>query len=231
VHVKRKDQPQRNYGGYPLYRLHKFLAKVASSHNKPNGQWVITPETAPDFLATLPIQKFHGVGPATAKRMHALQIETGADLLQWSEADLVRRFGKAGHFYFRIVRGQDDRPGNPHRLRKSVGAEQSFRDNLQHLSELERALWQIATRVAERLARAQRQGRTLTLKIKYSNYEQVTRACTIACSMQSPDVIFAHARALFMRHWQPHRPVRLLGITISHLQSLEQTYEQLSLPL
>ncbi|MEM8604617.1 MAG: DNA polymerase IV [Cyanobacteria bacterium P01_H01_bin.121] len=211
--------------------FNKFLAKVASGHNKPNGQWVIKPEAAADFIATLPIAKFHGIGPATAKRMQALKIETGADLCQWSEADLVAHFGKSGRHYYRIAQGLDDRPVNPQRLRKSIGAEQSFATDLQRPVELEHALSKLAVRVRERLQRAQRQGRTLTLKIKYSNYEQVTRACTLTTPIEETDVIYELAVNLLQRHWQRDRSVRLLGIAISHLVALDQAYIQLSLPV
>ncbi|HEY9886970.1 MAG TPA: DNA polymerase IV, partial [Candidatus Obscuribacterales bacterium] len=144
----------------------KFLAKIASGMNKPDGLYVIRPAEAAAFVATLPIGKFHGIGHVTARKMKALGITTGADLRQWSEADLVQQFGKVGRFYYRVARGQDDRPVNPHRIRQSIGAEKSFAPDLNTPTAMAAAIAAIAQRVAQRVQEQQRGGYTLTLKVK-----------------------------------------------------------------
>src|SRR5277367_3703669 len=115
----------------------KFLAKLASSQRKPNGQFAITPEEGPAFVEALPVAKFHGVGPATAARMHAAGIRTGANLREWSLQDLQQRFGKAGGWYFAIARGEDDRAVNPNRERKSSGSETTFDEDLTNPARIE----------------------------------------------------------------------------------------------
>lgn len=211
--------------------VNKFLAKMASGLNKPDGLTLIAPERAEDFVTSLPIEKFYGVGEATAGKMKALGIHTGADLKQWSEAKLVERFGKVGRFYYRVARGQDDRPVNPNRVRKSIGAEQSFAEDLSDLETMQVELESLARQVKERLDRHQRYGYTLTLKIKYADYEQITRSRTGNHLLQDGAVIYQQARDLLHLHLDRQRQVRLLGITISHLQEPSQlpAYIQLCL--
>ena len=133
---------------------------------------------------TSTFQKFHGVGTATAAKMNALGIHSGADLKQWSEADLIERFGKAGRFYYQVARGEDDLPVNPNRIRKSIGSEQSFAEDLSDLESMSSELESLSRQVKERMDRHQRYGYTLTLKVKYADYEQITRSRTIADLMQ-----------------------------------------------
>ena len=206
--------------------FNKFLAKMASDEDKPNGLFLIAPDQAEAFVKQLPIEKFHGIGPATAAKMHSYGIRTGADLKQWEEADLRDRFGKVGSHYYRIARGQDHRPVNPNRIRKSVGAENSFAQDLANLAEMTTALEAIAQRVTERLAKASQNsqpdsGYTLTLKIKYANYQQVTRSRTFDQPVPVA-AIFERSKALLLEHVDRDRQVRLLGITISNLSDGEQ---------
>jgi len=203
----------------------KFLAKMASDEDKPNGLFLIAPHQAEAFVAQLPIEKFHGIGPATAAKMHGYGIRTGAELKLWTEADLCDRFGKVGSHYYRIARGQDDRPVNPNRIRKSIGAENSFAQDLASLGEMTAALETIAQRVTERLAKTEEagtsKGYTLTLKIKYANYQQVTRSRTFEQPVPTAE-IFKRSRALLLEHVDRDRQVRLLGITLSNLKSDRQ---------
>ncbi len=194
----------------------KFLAKMASDEDKPNGLFLIAPDQAEAFVEQLPIEKFHGIGPATAAKMHSHGIRTGADLKQWEEADLRDRFGKVGSHYYRIARGQDHRPVNPNRIRKSIGAENSFAQDLASLAEMNDALEAIAQRVTERMAKVPGSGHTLTLKIKYANYQQVTRSQTFDKPVLTSE-IFERAKALLLEHVDRDRQVRLLGITLSNL--------------
>lgn len=213
--------------------INKFLAKVASGMNKPNGLYVIRPEQAAAFVESLPIDKFHGVGQVTANKMRQLGITTGADLKQWSETDLVKTFGKIGRFYYRVARGQDDRPVNPNRIRKSIGAEKSFAPDLRTCSEMETALEQIAQRVGQRVQEQRRGGNTLTLKIKYGTYQQVTRSHTHSQPLRETSSIFELGKRLLHQHVEADQPVRLLGLALSNLEPLpsEVEYVQLWLDL
>lgn len=194
----------------------KFLAKTASNVNKPNGLFEITPEDAEGFLARLQIEEFHGIGRATAKRMKELGIYTGADLRTRSLNELEQRFGKSGRFFYRIVRGQDHRPVNPNRVRKSVGAERTFSRDLKSLHEMEERLHELAARVAERLAKAGAAGRTVTLKIKHSDFSLVTRSTTLQRDLSNAVDVQNVAQKL-LRQSAPARPVRLLGVAVSNL--------------
>lgn len=198
--------------------VNKFLAKIASGMNKPDGQYVILPEDAAAFVEKLPIEKFHGIGRVTAAKMRSLGIFTGADLKRWSEADLVQRFGKAGRFYYRVARGQDNRPVNPHRICKSVGAEKSFSPDLETLPEMEAVLEQIAQRVSQRLQEQRRGGYTLTLKIKYGNYHQVTRSQTQPQPLQDAETLASLGKAMLTAHLDFTAKVRLLGLSVSNLE-------------
>jgi DNA polymerase-4 len=213
--------------------INKFLAKMASGMKKPNGLYVILPAQADVFVEALPIGQFHGVGPATAAKMERLGIHTGADLKQWSELELVAHFGKVGHHYYRVARGQDDRPVDPHRIRKSIGAERSFAEDFRDLTAMETALQAIAHEVETRLQRAHRVGYTLTLKIKYADYQQITRSRTVTCPLEQAMTIVALAEELLHLHRDPGRPVRLLGITLANLADVTtmSSYIQLPLPL
>ncbi|MEO0407467.1 MAG: DNA polymerase IV, partial [Cyanobacteria bacterium P01_A01_bin.135] len=169
--------------------VNKFLAKMASGQQKPDGLCLIAPEQAAEFVAALLIEKFHGVGTVTAGKMKALGIHSGADLRQWPEEKLVETFGKVGRYYYRVARGEDQRPVNPNRIRKSIGAERSFAADLRNWEEMVAALETIAAEVVNRMARHQRYGYTLTLKVKYANYQQVTRAQTGDELLRSQDAV------------------------------------------
>ncbi len=210
--------------------VNKFLAKMASGQNKPDGLTLILPEQAEAFVAALPIEKFHGIGPVTARKMHGLGIATGADLQPWAEADLVRHFGKVGRFYYRVARGEDDRPVNPNRMRKSMGAERSFSPDLTTLAEITAALERVTAEVVRRLQDQHRRGHTLTLKVKYANYRQITRSRTFAAAIGAESPLLAWAQEMLMAHLDRGQPVRLLGLTLSNLEPTgEPDHMQLSL--
>jgi DNA polymerase-4 len=158
--------------------FNKFLAKLASDLNKPDGLSVILPEDACAFIAGLPVERFHGVGPATAARMHAMGIRTGADLQRMDSETLVSAFGRAGLHYWKIAHARDDRPVDPDRPRLSVSVEDTFATDVEDLDRLAAVLGDIASRLAERLLRAGFVGRTLTLKIKYADFTIRTRRRT-----------------------------------------------------
>ena len=156
----------------------KFLAKLASDHRKPDGLFVITPAMGPVFVETLPVRKFHGVGPATDKKMAQLGIKTGLDLRERSLAFLHQHFGKAGSYYYWAARGIDERPVRADRIRKSVGAENTFFVDLFTYEAARDALQEIIDKVWEYCEHSAIRGRTITLKVKFANFRQITRSRT-----------------------------------------------------
>ena len=194
----------------------KFLAKLASSQRKPNGQFVITPRHGPAFVETLPVKKFHGVGPATAAKMEALGIETGADLKERSLPFLQQHFGKSGLWYYQIARGIDKRAVEPDRPRKSIGAEDTFAADI---VELDASLAELKPLIAKVWGYCEGKGirgRTVTLKVKFADFQQITRSRTVAMPIELRD--FEELAADLLRSVFPVRKgIRLLGITLSSL--------------
>lgn len=207
--------------------FNKFLAKMASDQNKPNGQYIINPEMAREFMDTLPIRKFHGIGEATAKKMEKLGIHTGHDLGQMSDYDLSRHFGKAGMHYYNIIRGNDKRNVNPKRIRKSIGVERTFSENRVNDNQLFETLEEIIHLLRDRLAYHHRSGKTLTLKLRYSDFTTLTRSRTLTQNYD-PQSLGYYARELLGENRDENRPVRLLGLTISNLNEKNKG-EQLKL--
>jgi DNA polymerase-4 len=202
--------------------FNKFLAKVASGMDKPDGLTVVRPEGALDFIARLPVERFHGIGAATARKMHAAGISTGADLQAMDEVSLARLFGKAGRHFYRISRALDDRAVRTDRIRKSIGAERTFRNDLDDAREMGRRLSEIAAAVAERMERIGAAGRTVTVKIRHRDFTTYTRTRTLPSSVSSADDLTEVARSLLMTPAPPVVPVRLLGLTVS---SLDRAHE------
>lgn len=159
--------------------FNKFLAKIASDYDKPNGFYVITPKMAQSFIDKLPIEKFFGVGKVTAKKMHQKGIFTGLDLKNRTEIQLYNWFGKAGKYYYDIARGVDNREVNPNRIRKSLGAEKTYDTNIVNMSSFGKNVEDIAEILITRLERAEEAGKTLTLKVKYADFNQITRSKTL----------------------------------------------------
>lgn len=201
--------------------INKFLAKTASDVNKPNGQMLIAPDKAEDFIRTLPIARFYGIGKVTAEKMHGLGILNGEDLRKWPEAELIRLFGKSGRYYYQIARGIDHREVNPNRIRKSIGAENTFSENLSLESEMLAELSEIAEEVAQRLQKHGRQGKTLTIKIKFADFVQITRSKTLTYNFSSRQAIEEMAHELLLQEKLEDKEVRLLGITVSGLDTPE----------
>lgn len=194
----------------------KFLAKVASDVNKPDGIFVITPDQAGAFLDKLEVRKFFGIGRVTAEKLNKQGIYTGADLKKMTMDELVHQFGKSGNYYYHIVRGIDDRPVEPERERKSLGAENTFSEDYQQLEDLEEHLQEIEDELWRRLQRAQTFGRTLTLKIKFADFEQITRSKTLADILMQRELLHQTALEL-LGHEAPFvKGVRLLGLTVSN---------------
>ncbi|RHW18694.1 DNA polymerase IV [Sphingomonas gilva] len=192
----------------------KLLAKLASDVNKPNGQCVITPAAGPGFVAALAIGRFHGVGPRTAEKMHALGIHTGADLARWSLADLVARFGKAGAWYHAIARAEDDRAVTPDRPRKSYSSETTFAADLLNPEEIEAGVMRMAADVADWVRRTGATGRTVTLKARFADFATVTRSRTLGLPIGA-DAVAPLAVELVRTLYPPRAGIRLLGVTLS----------------
>ncbi len=204
----------------------KFLAKMASGQRKPNGQFVITPKMGPAFVESLPVKKFHGVGPATAEKMHRLGIEAGADLKTCAPDFLERHFGKAGRFFHAIARGIDERPVRPDRARKSIGAESTFPEDVFTFDAAREKIAPTVQKVWAACERDQMSGRTVTVKVKYADFHQVTRAHTGPETVSSAADLLRRSLLLLAPLCPPPKGIRLLGVTVSAFEE-EPTTEQL----
>lgn len=197
----------------------KFLAKIASDVNKPNGYFVIPPENALDFLDDLAINLFFGVGKVSTEKFNQLGIFTGKDLRKLSETDLVRWFGKVGSYYYRIVRGIDNRPVEAFRERKSIGSEQTFGKDITDTVILNEELLKLIDRTWKIIDNKSVEGKTITLKIKFFDFEVITRSRTLDIFVNSKDQIIREVFSLFNNEMPLKKPVRLLGVTLSNFKN------------
>ena len=193
----------------------KFLAKIASDYQKPDGIFVIEPHKAETFVDKLPVNKFFGVGKVTSKRMEELGIKTGYDLKQWSELDLAREFGKAGISYYNFARGIDNREVESERVRKSLGAEVTFLDDLDEIVDILGALDQIAHEVQRRSEKRKFMAKTVTLKVKYSDFTIITRSKTSNNFVNSYEKLFEIGKELLLQVEDlEEKKIRLMGLTL-----------------
>jgi DNA polymerase-4 len=195
----------------------KFIAKLASDYRKPDGLTVITPERGPEFVASLPVARFHGVGPVTAKKMESLGILTGADLREWSVPALHAYFGSSADWYWRICRGIDEREVKPDRPYKSVSAERTFDEDLTDPERLAGELERIAGYAWERMRRAEVAGRTVTLKVKYGDFSIVTRSKSFSSCVPDLAAFTAAGQVLLAGLHPLPRGIRLLGLGLHNL--------------
>ncbi len=200
----------------------KFLAKMASDIKKPNGQTVILPEQAPDFLAALPIEKFHGIGKATAKIMHRHGIRNGADLLRKTKLELIRLFGSYGMFYYNIVRGIDEREVCPDQERKSLGVEETFQEDITDVSGILYRLRLQCGKLAQELKDECLRGKTVSVKVKYFDFRTITRARTLNEYTDAAEVICRTAQELLTKTDMGQTAIRLLGVTVSGFPGIPQ---------
>ncbi len=196
--------------------FNKFLAKVASDVNKPNGITVITPQQAPAFIDRLPVRKFFGVGKVTEERMLNLGIKTGADLKAFGHDNLVHYFGKAGSYYHHAAWGREDRPVQPDRERKSYGKETTLDTDIDDTDQMMGILERLASRVLEGLRKEDRQGLTLTVKVKYHDFQSVTRSVTFPEPICDIEVVMDNIRKLLENTQAGKMKVRLLGVSVSN---------------
>lgn len=202
---------------------------MASDYQKPRGLTVVTPDDAVNFLQDLPIEKFHGVGKKTVPKMHELGIYTGNDLYQKSEMELIQVFGKMGYSLYRKVRGIHNSPVQVTRERKSVGRERTYAKALTSEQECLSQLRTMASEVMQSLKKEQKHGKTVVLKLRYSDFETITRRATVQEYIYQKDEIFSQASLIFEEVAQVEKGVRLLGVTMTNLDPL--MYENIVLPL
>jgi DNA polymerase-4 len=198
--------------------INKFIAKVASDYNKPNGQKTVTPEEVNEFLEKLDIRKFYGVGKVTAEKMYQLGIFIGKDLKSKSKAYLEAHFGKSGIYYYDVVRGIHNSEVKPNKVRKSLAAEHTFNENLSSEIFMLERINQIALEVSKRLNKSKVAGKTVTLKIKYSDFTLQTRSKTLHYYISDKSLIFETAKDLLFQE-KLSNSVRLLGISMSNLNT------------
>jgi len=205
--------------------VNKFIAKIASDMEKPDGLTFIGPSRIEAFMETLPVEKFYGVGRVTAEKMKSLGLHTGADLKKLEQDEMIRLFGKPGRFYYHIVRGIDDRPVEPNQETKSLAAEDTFAYDLANIDEMFIELDKLAATVHNRLQKLQLKARTITLKIKYSDFKQVTRSRSLnspACDLQT---IAATAKDLLATAGIAGKKIRLLGIALSNFNDVSKVIQ------
>jgi len=222
--IRRKIKKKTGLSASAGISINKFLAKIASDWNKPDGQKTLPPEEVLDFLERLDVKKFHGIGKKTKLKMYKLGIYTGKDLKAQTLEDLSSHFGKAGGYYYQVVRGIHISPVKPHRTPKSVGAERTFEKNLSSELFLEDKLQNIAAILEKRLSKNKVAGKTITLKIKYSDFKQLTRSKTGTLYLSSQALIFEQAKELLYQE-KLLNSVRLIGISISNLNTLKKKQE------
>ncbi len=202
--------------------VNKFVAKVASDINKPNGMKVIMPEEVVPFLEQLPVEKFFGVGKVTAKKMKAMGLHKGKDLKQLSLLELIRYFGKQGRFYFNIVQGIDNRPVNPDRIRKSISVENTFNEDQSDVEAMKKELLALSATLEGRIERSGARGKTLTIKIKFADFQIANRSKTVKQVILKSADIYEISCKLLVEHLETGAAVRLLGIGIYNLENKEE---------
>lgn len=221
--IKQRIKQELNLTASAGVSYNKFLAKMASDMDKPDGLYIIKPEQAQGFIETLPVRKFFGIGKATEKKMHALNIHTGADLKKLSQLQLQTHFGKSGAFYYNIVRGIDERPVKPYRQRKSIGKETTFAEDITDKAFINDVLKKIAERIQGILADKDMQARTITLKVKYHDFKQITRSLTVDKPLTTAVQYLKYMPELINKTDIGERPIRLIGITLSSLSKKGKT--------
>jgi DNA polymerase-4 len=215
--IKRRIKSEINLTASTGISCNKFLAKIASDYDKPDGFYLIHPTRAAAFVETLPIEKFHGIGKVTAAKMRNLGIANGADLKHHDLSDLVRWFGKAGSYYYKIARGEDNRMVEPDRARKSISTERTFDHDLRDKEELKPYLEQIMDELMARMDKNRVYGRTLTMKVKFGDFHQITRSRSTRRSIHKKSTLKKLMESILFDLDLDGQSVRLLGLGISNL--------------
>jgi DNA polymerase-4 len=223
MEIKKEIQARTNLIASAGVSYNKFLAKIASDMDKPDGFYLIKPGDAEAFLEDLEVGLFHGVGKRTEEKMHKMKIFKGSDLKLLSLPDLVKHFGKAGSYFYNVVRGIDERPVVTSRERKSIGAERTFETDLIDLEEVKEKLAAIADIVWKRCEAKQKTGKTLTLKLRFADFSTITRSSTINKGFMKDDIETVSIKLLPAKDIQ-EQGIRLLGVTMSNFQDENQQY-------
>ncbi len=216
--IRKRIREETNLTASAGVSYNKFLAKLASDQNKPDGICVIRPGEGEAFVQSLPVRRFHGIGPKAEEKCKRLGLETGADIANKDRAWLRQNFGSFGDYLFRAARGVDLRPVRTNRLRKSVGGERTFSEDIHEAEELRETCERIIDIVWERIERAQAKGRTVTLKLKYNDFTLHTRAQSVSQLVEDKETFAALGRALLEEEMPLPRPIRLMGLTLSNLE-------------
>jgi DNA polymerase-4 len=219
--IKKRIKQQTGLTASAGISVNKFLAKVASDQCKPDGLFLIGPDDVIPFIDKLQIDKFFGVGEKTTKRMHQLGIYNGHDLRQWSHQNLMSQFGKMGDYFYQIARGIDERPVEPSRERKSVGIEYTFETDISQKEAVEHQLSILVDDLWRRILEFGKFGRTLTLKVKYYNFEQITRSKTLLLPLTAKATVNSLAFEL-LDSVDIEKSIRLLGLSLSNFDSEKQ---------
>ncbi len=227
-----KEEIKKRTGGLTAsagISFNKFLAKIASDIKKPDGLFLITPDDAGRFIDELTVEKFYGIGKVTAEKMHKLGIHNGSDLKKPDLLFLIRNFGKAGKFYFDIVRGIDDRPVEPDSERKSIGTELTYEKDLTTQFEIIAELYKVEKELMERIGNSGTTGRTVTLKIKFSDFRQITRSRTMPFYIRNFETLHKEVTGIRKSLSLEGTRVRLLGVSVSNLETDDTGDKQLYL--
>jgi DNA polymerase-4 len=229
LRIREKIKAETGLNASAGISYNKFLAKLASDHRKPNGQYVISPEMGPVFVEGLPVGKFHGIGPATSAKMNALGIFTGLDMRNQSLEFMNANFGKAGVYYYWISRGVDERPVHANRIRKSVGAENTFSSDLKGFDAMVSELEPLIDKVWQHCESTGHRGRTVTLKVKFADFEIITRSRSVPSAIATRDDLARLSIGLLENSTPFPKAVRLLGVSLSSLQGENDAEPQLDL--
>ena len=227
LRIREKIKAETGLNASAGVSYNKFLAKLASDHRKPNGQFVISPEMGPVFVETLSVGKFHGIGPATSAKMNALGIFTGVDIRNQTLEFLNANFGKSGAYYYWISRGVDERPVRANRIRKSVGAENTFSTDLTGFDAMVAELQPLIDKVWRHCESTGSRGRTVTLKVKFADFEIITRSQSVSTAIANRDDLRRLAIGLLEDNMPFPKAVRLLGVSLSSLQGADDAEPQL----
>lgn len=231
LRIREKIKAETDLNASAGISYNKFLAKLASDHRKPNGQFVISPEMGPAFVEALPVGKFHGIGPATSAKMNALGIFTGLDMRKQSLEFMSSNFGKSGAYYYWIARAVDERPVRPNRIRKSIGAENTFSTDLADFNAMVAELQPLIDKVWRHCEITGSRGRAVTLKVKFFDFEIITRSKSAATVITDREALAMVVEGLLKNEIPVPKPVRLLGVSLSSLQGEAEAEPQLDLPI
>jgi DNA polymerase-4 len=229
--IKKKIKERLNLTASAGVSINKFLAKVASDMDKPDGLFVIPPKKTIEFIKKLPVAKIPGVGKVTAEKMKKMKINTGADLRKFAKEELSKFFGKVGIHYYKIVHNEYDSPVQPNRIRKSISSENTYADDLTDEKEMLKQIKKICEGLFKSMQKNETNGKTVTLKIKYHDFEQRTRSKTVTHYLKSKEELCEIAESLFWSPDKPGKPVRLFGVGVSNLNTEEKKIEKDQLDL